>query len=126
MFFGEYLRVLNRVRDAIEKRAPLADLTGEEERIEEMDADRLASVVSNYLHRQLQDIFEYHSRLAPASSQEALREALYLTAAVSDELLLMDADWEGRECWVNYLLEVKLFGTSSAGETIFSKIQNLL
>ena len=34
-------------------------------------------------------------------------KSLKLSSAVSDELLLMDADWEGRECWVNYLLEVK-------------------
>ncbi|MBN2125897.1 MAG: DotU family type IV/VI secretion system protein [Deltaproteobacteria bacterium] len=53
------------------------------------------------------------------------REAQYIMAALADEIFL-HMDWEGRETWKANLLEFKLFGTHTAGEQFFQKLDRLL
>lgn len=54
------------------------------------------------------------------------REAQYVMAALADEVFLHGVDWQGRETWTNNLVETRLFGTSDAGERLFSRAEELL
>ncbi|MFH1350712.1 MAG: DotU family type IV/VI secretion system protein [Pseudomonadota bacterium] len=53
------------------------------------------------------------------------KEAQYAMAVLGDETFL-HLDWEGREGWKSNLLEYKLFGTHTAGEFFFKKVDKLL
>ncbi len=59
------------------------------------------------------------------SEQKRLEEIRYLKAAVADELLL-NTNWPGRDFFKNFLIESRLFGSSIAGEKIFSIIDEIL
>lgn len=61
-----------------------------------------------------------------SQSDLALAEELrYLKAAVADELLLSQP-WLGRSSFTSYLIETREFGSSIAGDKIFSRIQQVL
>jgi type VI secretion system protein ImpK len=53
------------------------------------------------------------------------RDAQYAMAALADEIFLT-LDWPGREVWRGRLLEYELFGTYTAGETLFERVDRLL
>lgn len=48
---------------------------------------------------------------------------IYVFAAFADDVML-ESHWVGRDEWVRTPLEVKLFGSQSAGEEIFNDIDN--
>ena len=48
---------------------------------------------------------------------------IYVFAAFADDVML-ESHWVGRDEWVRAPLEVKLFGSQSAGEEIFNDIDN--
>ncbi|RDU94731.1 DotU family type IV/VI secretion system protein [Trinickia dinghuensis] len=54
------------------------------------------------------------------------RTALYLMAALADEILIFELDWPGREAWLGVLLEQSMFGSSNAGSRFFSKAEQLV
>lgn len=64
-------------------------------------------------------------RKGSRSEQKRFKDAKYIKAAVADELLL-NRDWPGKNYFTNFLIETSLFGTSIAGEKIFSKIDKIL
>lgn len=53
------------------------------------------------------------------------RDAQYAMAALADEIFLT-LDWPGRADWRNHLLEYELFGSYTAGETVFERVDRLL
>ena len=53
------------------------------------------------------------------------RDAQYAMAALADEIFLT-LDWPGREAWRGRLLEYELFGSYTAGETLFERVDRLL
>jgi type VI secretion system protein ImpK len=53
------------------------------------------------------------------------REAQYVMAALGDEVFL-NLDWQGKEAWESNLLETRLFGTHTAGELFFHRLDALL
>jgi type VI secretion system protein ImpK len=53
------------------------------------------------------------------------RDAQYAMAALADEIFLT-LDWPGRGDWRNHLLEYELFGSYTAGETVFERVDQLL
>ncbi|MFP4033763.1 MAG: DotU family type IV/VI secretion system protein [Desulfococcaceae bacterium] len=53
------------------------------------------------------------------------RDAQYAMAALADEIFLT-LDWPGREVWRGRLLEYELFGSYTAGETLFERVERLL
>jgi type VI secretion system protein ImpK len=53
------------------------------------------------------------------------KEAQYVMAALADETFL-HFDWVGKGIWQNHLLETRLFGSQSAGDTVFQKLERLL
>jgi len=53
------------------------------------------------------------------------KEAQYVMAALADETFL-HLDWCGKAAWQTQLLEARLFGSQSAGEVLFQKLERLL
>ena len=51
------------------------------------------------------------------------QRVIYVFAAFADEIMLAST-WNGREIWLKNPLEVRLFGSQSAGDDIFSDIEN--
>ena len=51
------------------------------------------------------------------------QRVIYVFAAFADEIMLAN-QWNGREVWLKTPLEVRLFGSQSAGDDIFSDIEN--
>ena len=56
----------------------------------------------------------------------AHRMALYIMAALADELFILELDWDGRDAWMDVLLEYKMFGSRNAGERFFDVAGKLL
>jgi type VI secretion system protein ImpK len=65
------------------------------------------------------------TRLGGPSGLEFHREAMYVMAALADEIFL-HLDWEGREFWLNHLVEAQTFRTHAAGDIFFRRIDALL
>jgi type VI secretion system protein ImpK len=65
------------------------------------------------------------TRLGGPSSLEFHREAIYVMAALADEAFLQ-LDWEGRDYWLNHLVEAHVFRTHAAGELFFRRVDALL
>ncbi|MFM8464667.1 MAG: DotU family type IV/VI secretion system protein, partial [Burkholderiaceae bacterium] len=59
------------------------------------------------------------------AARGATDELRYLMAALADELLLT-RDWPGRSRFTDTLIETRLFGSSTAGDQIFQRIDALL
>ncbi|HEV2145810.1 MAG TPA: DotU family type IV/VI secretion system protein [Longimicrobiaceae bacterium] len=53
------------------------------------------------------------------------REAQYVMAALGDEVFL-GLEWQGKGAWEDNLLETRLFGTHTAGEQFFRRLDQLL
>lgn len=54
------------------------------------------------------------------------REAQYVMAALADEVLLHQVEWEGKARWKDNLIETALFQTQIAGERIFDRLDAML
>lgn len=65
------------------------------------------------------------SRMAGPLGMEFHREAVYVMAALTDEILL-HLDWEGVDFWLGHLFEARFFQTHLAGEQFFQRIDQLL
>ena len=53
------------------------------------------------------------------------REAVYVMAALTDEMFL-HLDWEGVDFWLGHLFEARFFHSNLAGEQFFLRIEQLL
>lgn len=65
------------------------------------------------------------SRWAKGAVLEYFREAQYVMAATADEVFVR-LPWSGARYWSANLLETERFGTRSAGQSIFTRIDRLL
>ncbi len=65
------------------------------------------------------------ARIAGPIGLEFHREAVYVMAALTDEMFL-HLDWEGKDFWLGHLLEAKFFQSHLAGEQFFRRIDQLL
>jgi type VI secretion system protein ImpK len=65
------------------------------------------------------------TRLAGPAGAEFHRQALYVMVALADEMFV-HLDWEGRDYWLNHLLEWRLFRSHAAGDLFFRNIDELL
>jgi len=60
-------------------------------------------------------------RIAGPAGLEFHREAIYVMAVLADEIFV-HSEWEGRDYWLNRLLEARLFQTHAAGEIFFRRL----
>lgn len=65
------------------------------------------------------------SRESGPYGYELYREVQYVEAVLADEMLL-SIDWPGRGFWSTHILEAQLFGTHTAGEAFFLRVERLL
>lgn len=95
------------------------------------DADRaeLRLAAAHSVRQRLQTLLEHQAAQAALRQGEygagMHREAMYVMAALADEVFL-GLEWEGRVAWSSNLLETRLFGTQVAGERIFQRIDQLI
>ena len=65
-------------------------------------------------------------RNATVQEIKAHNAALYVMAALADEIFILELDWPGREAWLDVLLEHRLFKTRNAGSHFFSMAHDLV
>jgi len=93
-----------------------AELSGKEM------ARRLSARLALLLEAQARNVRDY-------GSDEQRRQhqvALYATAALIDEIFLLELDWPGREAWLDLLLEYRFHRTRVAGQRFFELVEQLL
>jgi type VI secretion system protein ImpK len=90
------------------------------------DPVELAAALSGYLRQFLENQAKEVRDASTETVCKAYRMAQFVMAALADELLLLEVNWEGREAWLHFLLEQKIFRTSSAGEKFFSYAEALI
>jgi type VI secretion system protein ImpK len=73
------------------------------------------------LDRQVQEA----TRLGGPAGAEFHQQALYAMAALADETFV-HLDWDGRDYWLNHLLEWRVFHSHAAGDLFFRRIDGLL
>jgi len=52
--------------------------------------------------------------------------AIYVMAALADEIFIFELDWPARDAWLGVLLEHRLFGSRLAGRYFFEKAEQIL
>lgn len=112
---------LSGVRDAL----ALSDRLAGEGQPGPQPAD-LAVRINRRLHRVLDGQAASAQRGGGSFAAMHYREAQYLMAALADEILLQEKEWQGREYWMDNLLELSLFGSRVAGERVFQNLDRLL
>jgi type VI secretion system protein ImpK len=90
------------------------------------DPMELAAMLSSHLRQRLEAQGKEVRDNNSETMCKAYRMTQYLMAALTDELFILDVAWEGRSAWLHYLLEQKLFRTSSAGRDFFTYAERLL
>lgn len=84
-------------------------------------AQLVSSRLCGFLRQQQHDF----QRKATAQEIKVHNLALYLMAAVADEIFILDLDWPGRDAWLSVLIEHKLFKTRNAGSRFFQLAADL-
>jgi type VI secretion system protein ImpK len=85
----------------------------------------IARKILNTLELTLQQQMAYANNYGGEFAARYYKEAQYLMAALADEVFL-NMNWSGRAEWEANLLESKLFGTHTAGSTIFNNLDTYL
>ena len=85
-------------------------------------AARLSAQLAGVLRTQEKEV----SRSGTPAEIDAHRKAMYIMAAVTDEVFILELDWAGRDAWIDVLLEHKLFHSRNAGIRFFDMANALL
>lgn len=123
--FASYYAEVVRVKEAIAN-ASLPAYLARDGQPRPNDIVETAAMLSSRLRERL----EAQARELRDGGSDRLgrahRLARYVMAALTDELLILELNWEGRDVWLNFLLEQRLFGTSSAGRDFFAYADRLV
>jgi type VI secretion system protein ImpK len=69
----------------------------------------------------------YKVRMASSSlSHDIMEELVYIMAAFADETFVCMLSWSGRDYWRDHLMELRLFHSQIAGQSVFERIDRLL
>lgn len=85
-------------------------------------AARLSARLAAVLRLQEKEI----ARSGKPTEIDAHRKAMYIMAAVTDEIFILEVDWAGRDAWIDVLLEYNFFQSRSAGTRFFEMADELL
>ncbi len=85
-------------------------------------AARASSRLAARLRTQSKDI----EHTGTPDEVEAHRTALYVMAALADEVFVLELDWPGRDAWLDTLLEYRIFRSRDAGVRFFDLADRLL
>jgi type VI secretion system protein ImpK len=115
-FYGELIKLKRLIR------AGQTPLTGSPD---SSPGDRMAMAVAE----RLAAVMEQQSIVAGRRGTDytgIYRQTEYVMAALADETLLHQVEWEGKEAWNNHLIEYRLFQTRIAGDEFFKRLDKLL
>lgn len=85
-------------------------------------AARVSGLLAGVLSAQGKEV----SRSGTPGEIKTHRKALYIMAALADELFILELDWVGRQAWLDVLLEYRLFQSRNAGTHFFEVAGKLL
>ena len=85
-------------------------------------AARLSARLATVLRLQEKEV----SRSGKPAEIDAHRKAMYIMAAVTDEIFILELDWPGRDAWIDVLLEYNFFQSRNAGTGFFEMANELL
>ncbi|NOT89662.1 MAG: type IV secretion protein DotU [Lysobacter sp.] len=85
-------------------------------------AARLSARLAAVLRLQEKEV----SRSGKPDEIHAHRKAMYIMAAVTDEVYILEVDWAGRDAWIDVLLEYNFFQSRNAGTRFFEMADELL
>lgn len=85
-------------------------------------AARLSSRLAAVLRLQEKEVV----RTGKPTEIDAHRKAMYVMAAVTDEIFILEVDWPGRDAWLEVLVEYNLFQSRNAGNHFFKMADDLL
>ncbi len=85
-------------------------------------AARLSSRLAAVLRLQEKEVV----RTGKPTEIDAHRKAMYVMAAVTDEIFILEVDWPGRDAWLEVLVEYNLFQSRNAGNRFFQMADELL
>ncbi len=124
--FSQFYQRIAKIKEALDPRRPaidLATLMGRKTAIN--DADQ-ATVISDDLHSMLRIQYEKIQKNGSAIDIEAYKQCQYIMASLADELFLLKIKWHGQDQWLAVMLEQRIFGTTSAGISLFKRIDKLI
>lgn len=93
---------------------------------EDVDYKALAAFVSSKLSKILAEQKKDAESYCTAIELKFFDKAQYLMAALADELLILQIEWDGAEFWHQYLLEKRLFSSDCSGSLFFENMEPLL
>lgn len=88
--------------------------------------DELGAAISTRLASLLGELERRMQNEATESQQRAAGIAIYLMAALADEIFLFDPDWRKRLSWLPHLLEQRRFQSRNAGRRFFDCAEAVL
>lgn len=123
--FATYYAEVARVKEAIANASLPAYLT-RDGHLRPNDIVETAAMLSSRLREKLDAQTRELRDGGTERLSRAHRLARYVMVALSDELLILGQNWEGKDIWLDFLLERKLFGTCSAGRDFFLHAERLM
>lgn len=88
--------------------------------------EEIAEVISLRLQRWLEQARLQLDKVLTDREMTRINEAIFVMAALADELFVIELDWPGKSHWQSVLLEERLFNSSFAGERFFLGVTRLL
>ena len=85
-------------------------------------AARLSAKLAAVLRLQEKEV----SRTGKPAEIDGHRKAMYVMAAVTDEIFILETDWTGQDAWIDVLLEYNFFQSHNAGTHFFEMADALL
>lgn len=86
----------------------------------------LAEATSLRLQRWLEKVRKNANKILTELECARVDEALYVMAALADEIFIVELDWLGKDHWEDVLLEQKVFNSSYAGEKVIRGALDLI
>jgi type IV/VI secretion system ImpK/VasF family protein len=83
---------------------------------------QLQKKLLNFIEQQKMQV----SQLASASQSKHYQSLLYAMAALVDELILQQFDWDVKNQWLGLLLELKLFKSRNAGDELIDRMKSFV
>ena len=109
------------------QRGELVDQVAEQLKLKGVPSDEeVAEATSLRLQRWIDQTRLRARKVLTERECTRVNEALFVMAALVDELFLLELEWPGRKHWQTVLLEEKVFCSSFAGERFFSRAARLL
>lgn len=137
LFYSEVMRIKRALAER--QAAPVARDAAAAPRTEEADAGsarpalfdaRESAVDARQIATSLQRLLEHLAlqamRQGSQFAQGIHNEALYVMAALADEVFLHDVDWPDKPAYRSVLVESLMFKSHVAGEQVFANLDRLL